>query len=115
MRRVPTASAEAVTLPCSNPWKERRQRERLELCLPAYIRPVYSEQERLESVTSTLDFNRNVLRFFTLLNHYYLGMILYVTFPYSSVIPAWKGYLAEIVRIDCLSNGSQAVAVRFLY
>jgi hypothetical protein len=115
MSRVPTASAGAATLPGSNPWNERRRRERLTLCLGARIQPLHPEQQGFEEVTGTLDFNRNGLCFLTLLRHYYVGMALLVTVPYSSVAPVSKEYHAQVVRIDSRSDGSQAVAVRFLY
>jgi hypothetical protein len=115
MSRVPTASAEAATLPCSNPGNERRRRERLMLCLGAQIRPLYSEQEHFEDVTATLDFNRNGLSFLTVLRHYYIGMALIVTVPYCSAAPVSKEYDAQVVRIDSRSDGTQVVAVQFLY
>jgi hypothetical protein len=116
MSKVPTALAatSTATLLASEPGMERRQRERLQLCLRAHVRPVYSEHEQLEEVINTVNFNRHGLRFYTLLNHYYVGMILLVTVPYSAAAPIWKEYLAEVVRADDLPIGSQAVAVRFL-
>jgi hypothetical protein len=114
--KVPTALAAtstATVLP-SGPGKEQRQRERLKLHLRAHIRPVYSEQRWLEEVINTVNFNRNGLRFYTPLNHYCVGMILFVTVPYSSAAPLWKECLAEVVRKDDLPIGAQAVAVRFL-
>jgi hypothetical protein len=115
MSNVPTASAAPVGFLSSQPSKERRQRERLRLCLRAHIRPVDSEQEHLEEVTGTLDFSRNGLCFSTKLRHYCVGMALLVMVPYSPVAAILKKYQAEVVRIDSRPDGSQLVAVQFLY
>jgi hypothetical protein len=57
MSKIPSALAATATLLASEPGKERRQRERLQLCLRAHVRPVYSEHERLEEVINTVNFN----------------------------------------------------------
>jgi hypothetical protein len=108
------ASLEGQDNRTSHPSKDRRQRERLQLFLPVHLKPIDSNDPLEEEVTNTMNFSRTGLCFTTLLTHYYEGMLVAVTVPYSSTALASKNYRGKIVRLDHLSNGCMAVAVQFL-
>ncbi len=114
MSKVEMASTEQATVCGSSSRSERRQRERLPLSLPVHIRPLNPEQKQLEEVSKTLNFSRKGLYFTTCSNHYYVGMGLVVTIPYSSVAARRKKYLCEVVRLEHFGDGRHGVAVRFL-
>src|SRR5947207_7913673 len=89
--------------------QERRRRERLRVCLPVYVRRLDHSQPE---VTTTVDFTRHGLRFNSSKDHYFPGMPLLVTFPYSGLNFVRTEYFGEIVRVDQV-NGGKAVAVKF--
>ena len=114
MSKVEIASTEQATVFSSSSGSDRRQRERLALSLPVHIRPLNPGQKQLEEVSKTLNFSRKGLYFTTRLNHYYVGMGLVVTIPYSSVATLRRKYLGEVVRLEQLADGRKGVAIRFL-
>ena len=92
---------------------ERRERERLRLHLPVHVQPVLPDHGQNAEVATTVDFNRNGLCFSSVLSHYSPGIVLFVTVPYASSTQNQRR-LGEVVRVDTLSNGACAVAVRFV-
>jgi hypothetical protein len=94
---------------------ERRQRQRLEVSLPARLRPFNSEYWRLEEVQTTLNFTRNGLYFVTWNEHYSLGMRVLVTLPYRKAGSVHRDYLGQIVRLERLVDGRWGVALQFLF
>jgi hypothetical protein len=81
--------------------------------MPARIRP--SDPRREEEVRSTLNRSHYGLYFATWTEHYYMGMRLNVTVPYSSAVDLCNSeQVAEIVRIERLTDGRLGIAVRIL-
>ena len=81
--------------------------------MSARIRP--SDPKFEEEVTTTLNRSRHGLYFTTWAEHYYLGMHLHVTFPYSSSVDLCNyEQRATVARIDRLHDGRLGIAVQML-
>lgn len=107
----PTASQKGLLTPAPS-LSERRGRERLKLQLPLHVKhmlPVTAED-----VVHTIDFNRNGVCFISLVDRYEMGTVVVVTLPYSPEATTRVKCLGEVVRIERLSSGAQAVALKFL-
>ncbi len=97
------------------PFEDRRSRRRAKTYLPVYVRPSEARYEPFEDVRTTLNATSDSLYFTTWRQDYRPGMRLLVTFPYSPVPAALNvDYVAEVIRVDQLTDGSQGVAVRLL-
>jgi hypothetical protein len=103
------ASQTGLLTPCLS---ERRGRERLKLQLPLHIKHILPE--KVEDVVHTIDLNRNGVCFVSFIHRYEVGKVVIVTLPYSPVATTRLKCLGEVVRIDRLPNGAQAVALKFL-
>lgn len=93
---------------------ERRQRERLKLQLPAYVRSLTPSESYKKEVTETTNFNCYGLCFMSSHHYYEMGMSLLVKFPFSPGTTAHMQYVAEVVRVEGLPTGEKIVAVKFL-
>jgi hypothetical protein len=91
---------------------ERRERERLRLQLPLHIKHMLPLTA--EDVVHTIDFNRNGACFISLAHRYETGTVVIVTLPYSPEATTRIKCLGEVVRIERLPSGAQAVALKFL-
>lgn len=100
--------ASALVVPA--PEKERRLGRRAKISRPLLARPTDPRFE--QEVVSTLNVSRYGIYFETRSTHYYLGMHLHVTFPYSPLDPANSAVLGVIVRIDKLNDGYLGIAIR---
>lgn len=101
-----------TTVPAWPRESPRRYRERLKIQVPVLVWPVYPAYKGLEEVTRTIDFSRNGVCFVGLLDHYKVGLMLFVTSPFYGT-PGRK-LLGQVVRIERLPNGAHSVAVEFL-
>lgn len=108
---IPVTSVEPSVAP---EVEERRHRKRVQIAVPVHVRPVLAQQDALAEVTRTIDFNRNGMCFVSLSNHYQMGTVLFVSLPSSSAGLRRKRFLGEVVRVERLANGAQAVAVKFI-
>src|SRR5947209_5315458 len=92
---------------------EGRRRLRLKYSRPV---PVASEAKNgyVEEVRTTLNVSRDGLYFTTSLEHYRVGMLTAVTFPYSPADPVKMEEIGEVVRVERLGDGRTGIAVRFL-
>jgi hypothetical protein len=92
-----------------------RQSRRVKMSQPVRIAPSGPKGESFEEIGMTSNVSREGFYFLTRLEHYLEGMRLRVTLPYH--IPPDRRdreYLAQIVRIELLSDGQRGVAVRLL-
>jgi hypothetical protein len=107
-------ATETVKAPqAEGPPREKRQTPRAKISLSARIRP--SDPRREEEVRTTLNRSPCGLYFTTWTEHYYVGMHLRVTFPYSSSVDLCNSeQVATIARIDRLKDGRLGIAVRIL-
>lgn len=106
----PTIVAAVVT-----PLRRSERRNRLRL---KFSRPVRVGSEAkygyVEEVRTTVNVSRDGLYFTTALKHYYVGMWLLLTFPYSPVDPIKTEEIGKVVRLERLADGRVGVAVQFL-
>jgi PilZ domain-containing protein len=92
--------------------KEQRRNPRAKISKPLRVRPV--DPNYKEEVQTTLNASRNGLYFTTPAEHYYVGMLVRVTFPYVGLDPCHSEYSGEVVRIEKLQDGRFGIAVRIL-
>ncbi len=107
---LPTVASAAVA-----PLRRGERRRQLRL---KFSRPVRVGSEakygHVEEVRNTLNVSRDGLYFTTSLEHYRVGMLTAVTFPYSPVDPVKTEEMGEVVRVERLGDGRTGIAVRFL-
>ncbi len=92
------------------PQKEQRRGRRAKISKPVRVRPL--DPNYKEEVQTTLNASRSGLYFTTRAGHYYLGMLVRVTFPYAGFDPCHSEYSGEVVRVEELEDGRFGVAVR---
>ena|SRR2546427_9687596 len=88
---------------------ERRKRLRLKFSRPVRV----AKYGHVEEVRTTLNVSRDGLYFTTSLEHYSVGMLLKVTFPYSPVDPIKTEEIGEVVRVERLADGRMGIAIKF--
>src|SRR5215472_1236690 len=94
---------------------ERRGSRRCKINQLMRIRPSDPEKEHFEDLRGTTSVSRSGVFFQTSEKGYEIGMRLFVTMPYSNTPSALnREYLAEVVRIDALSNGLTGVGIKLL-
>lgn len=91
--------------------RDRRKHRRVAVSKPVRVRPLDTRYE--EEVRATLNASPNDLYFATWAEHYRVGMILSVTFPYACVKLNNSEYEGEVVRIERLKDGRLGIAVRW--
>jgi hypothetical protein len=95
--------------------RERRHRQRLQISLPARLKPFDPKHIHLDEVQTTLNFNRDGLYFATWAEHYSLGMRVLVTFPYHSANCVRREYLGKVMRLEHVPDGRWGVALEFVF
>jgi hypothetical protein len=94
---------------------ERRGSRRCKITQLMRIRPSDPEKEPFEDLRGTVSVSRSGIYFHTTEPHYELGMRLFVTMPYSyNPTSMSREYLAEVVRMDQLSNGMTGIGFKTL-
>src|SRR2546427_8728446 len=106
---LPTAASAAVT---SLRGGERRRQLRLKFSRPVRVGSE-AKYGHVEEVRTTLNVSRDGLYFTTSLEHYSVGMLLKVTFPYSPVDPIKTEEIGEVVRVERLADGRMGIAIKF--
>ncbi len=94
------------------PRKEQRRGRRAKISKPVRMRPV--DPNYKEEVQTTLNASRSGLYFTTRAEHYYVGMLVRVTFPYAGFDPCQSEYSGEVMRVEQLEGGGFGIAVRIL-
>lgn len=95
--------------------RDARRRKRANLNLSARLWPFEPKYRHLQEVRKIKNFTRDGLYFSTHLTHYFIGMKVLVTFPFSDKAPVQNDYLGAVVRLERLSNGMIGVALRFIF
>jgi len=94
---------------------ERRGSRRCKINQLMRIRPSDPEREHFEDLRGSASVSRSGVYFQTSEKAYEIGMRLFVTMPYSNAPSAMnREYLAEVVRIDPLSNGLKGIGIKLL-
>jgi hypothetical protein len=94
---------------------ERRASRRCKINQLMRIRPSDPEREHFEDLRGSHSVSRSGVYFQTSEKGYEIGLRLFVTMPYSNAPSALnREYLAEVVRVDALSNGLTGVGIKLL-
>jgi hypothetical protein len=93
---------------------ERRKQKRAAMKLSARFRPANSNDRSFQEILATVNASRAGLYFITKSPHFYKGMQLRVTFPYTSAHDTVTGAenYGNVVRLDQLKDGRIGVAVQ---
>jgi hypothetical protein len=92
--------------------KERRRNPRVKMARPVLVRP--HDPYYREEVQTTINISKDGYYFTTASSHYYLGMPVGVTFPYTPGDRFNSEKVAKVVRIDKLPDGKFAVALQLI-
>lgn len=112
MSKIPSKPV-AFSRPNSQP--ERRGYRRCKITQLMRIRPSDPEKEHFEDLRGSMSVSRSGVYFQTSEKTYEIGLRLFVTMPYSKEPAAInREYLAEVVRMDPLSNGLTGVGIKIL-
>ncbi|MGA2428493.1 MAG: PilZ domain-containing protein [Candidatus Acidiferrum sp.] len=94
---------------------ERRGTRRCKITQLMRIRPSDPEKEHFEDLRGTMSVSRTGVYFQTSEAGYELGMRLFVTMPYTQGAASMsREYLAEVVRVEPLSNGMTGIGFKIL-
>lgn len=94
---------------------ERRGTRRCKITQLMRIRPSDPEKEHFEDLRGTMSVSRSGVYFQTSEGGYELGMRLFVTMPYSQGAASMsREYLAEVVRVEPMSNGMTGIGFKVL-
>jgi PilZ domain len=90
---------------------ERRSR-RARISRPVRVRPSDPRDDHFEDLPISVNASKDGIYFTSHRKSYYKGMRVFVTFPFSSPHdPMNCEYVAEVVRVEELTNGKSGVAV----
>jgi len=79
---------------------------------PLRVRPSDPRDPHFEDISVSVNASKDGIYFMTKRASYYPGMLLFVTFPFTSAHdPMNCEYVAEVLRVDKLPKGKFGVAV----
>jgi hypothetical protein len=94
---------------------ERRASRRCKITQLMRIRPSDPERDDFEDIRGSMSVSRSGAYFQTSERTYEVGMRLFVTMPFTKDPAAMnREYLAEVVRMEALTNGLTGVGVKLL-
>ena len=94
---------------------DRRHVRRVKLHQPIKVRPASPKDGEIEDIIQTENASQQGIYFLTKLQHYVVGMRVYVTLPYSfPANPKSREYLGQVLRVESREGEKRGVAVQFL-
>lgn len=94
---------------------ERRRSRRAKISRPVRVRPSNPQDEHFEDFPTSVNASREGIYFLTRNSKYYMGMRVFVTFPFVSPNdPMNCEYIARIVRVEQFGSDKFGVAVELL-
>jgi hypothetical protein len=97
------------------PYGDKRRSRRAKIARTLRVRPSEPRDEHFEDLPTSVNASKEGVFFLTRRSAYYVGMRVFVTFPYSSAHdPMNCEYVAKVVRVEKLANGKFGVAVDLL-
>src|SRR6201992_131614 len=97
------------------PVTERRSTRRCKITQLMRIRPSDPERDNFEDLRGSMSVSRTGVYFQTSENAYELGMRLFVAMPYTQgAMSVGHEYLAEVVRVEHMSNGMVGIGFKML-
>lgn len=95
-------------------YAEKRRSCRAKVTQPLRVRPSEPRDEHFDEVPVSVNVSRDGIYFVSRRSSYYLGMRLFITFPYVSLNdPTNCEYVGEVVRVEKLPNNRFGIAVHF--
>lgn len=95
--------------PASEARSERRRSSRVRVAHPVRLRPADASDPFFEELQVTTDAGSGSFSFTTTSPHYYMGMRLKVTLPYTASLKVERA--GRIVRVQMRGKGYQSVVV----
>lgn len=96
-------------------YKEQRRSRRAKIAKPLLVRPSDPRDQHFEDLPVSVNVSKEGIYFQSRRESYYKGMRVFVTFPFSSAHdPMNCEYVAEVVRVEKLSNNKTGVAVHLV-
>jgi hypothetical protein len=90
----------------------KRRSRRAKIARPLRVRPSEPRDAHFEDLPVSVNASKEGIYFTTRRGGYYPGMRVFVTFPFSSPNdPMNCEYVAQVLRVDKLTNGKFGVAV----
>ena len=112
---ISNATQSAVPPARVTPANERRSTRRCKITQLMRIRPSDPERDNFEDLRGSMSVSRTGVYFQTSEANYELGMRLFVTMPYTQGAMAMSHeYLAEVVRVEPMSNGMIGIGFKML-
>ena len=97
------------------PYGDKRRSRRAKIARTLRVRPSEPRDEHFDDLPTSINASKEGVFFTTRRDKYYVGMRVFVTFPYNSAHdPMNCEYVAQVVRAEKLSSGKVAVAVNLL-
>ena len=91
----------------------KRVSRRAKIARPVRVRPSDPKDDHFEDLPVSVNASKEGIYFTSRRKAYYLGMRVFVTFPFSSPHdPMNCEYVAEVVRVEELAKGKFGVAVQ---
>jgi hypothetical protein len=96
-------------------YAEQRRSRRAKIARTLRVRPSEPRDEHFEDLPISVNASKEGIYFTTRRGTYYPGMRVFVTFPYSSPHdPMNCEYVAQVVRVEKLSNNKFGIALHLL-
>jgi PilZ domain-containing protein len=93
-------------------YAQRRRNRRAKIAKPLRVRPSEPRDDHFEDLPISINASKDGIYFHTRRSGYYKGMRVFVTFPFTSAHdPMNCEYVAEVVRVETLTNGRFGVAL----
>lgn len=89
-----------------------RRERRVKLSMPVWLRPINSRYP--EETCTSVDVAKSGLLLRSSLNHYYVGMEVYLTRNVRAGGPADPEEHGSVVRVETMQNGSCRIAIRII-
>ena len=90
----------------------KRRSRRVSIARPVRVRPSEPRDNHFEDLPVSVNASKEGIYFTSRRDSYYLGMRVFVTFPFSSAHdPMNCEYIAQVVRVEKLPNGKSGVAI----
>lgn len=94
---------------------EKRRSRRAKIARPVKVRPSDPRDEHFEDIPTSVNASKEGIYFLTKNASYYVGMRLFVTFPFTSAHdPLNSEYVARVVRVEEMGNKRFGIAVELL-
>jgi hypothetical protein len=97
------------------PSSDKRFKPRARIARKIRVRPSNPEEDDFEDISVSINASRDGVYFSSKRESYRVGLRLFVTYPYGEAHdPSNREYVAEVVRVETLREGTFGIALRLL-